>query len=277
MAEVSQETAVAGKVFDYAHYQGDSASSDAMRKEVVDQLKIGSGTPGFDEGLNQRLVDSGTLPDLLIKDWGKLDTDNDSKISYNEVLDAARSDDPLVRLLGQSINDNKIPGSIDPVSMYPQMDYALAQKDAFEVPEQRPGGDAPLTPPGADIPAAAAVPPTPEAAAALLDLQNPATSAEAKLKDIAALVKAGQTTATIKDADGSDITVRLAASPISAGNSKDFIHMYAVDPATGKETVMLRGVSDGTNVFKEKDAHGKDVEFVGSKWRQHHPSSMFKV
>ncbi len=300
MPDVSPETTAVAQVFDYAHYQGDAASSDAFRTQVTDLLKAGHDTPGFDEGFTQRLIDSGTLPDLLVKEWAQLDTDGSKKIEYTEILDAAESDDPLRSLLGNVIDRNTIPG-LRTGDAYTPLDYATpvtydsASRFALNTPEQRPIAEGPAVvapippyeiPAGVLLPAevpppipGVALPPaglSAEATAAWSSLQVPGIAPEAKLKAITTLVAAGQTSVSIKDADGTVLNVRLEVSPISEGSSKNFVHMFAVDPATGKETVMMRALTDGTNFFKQRDANGEEVGFIGSKWMKNHPGSMFK-
>ncbi len=280
MPDYTVEANAAAKVYDYAHSGPETASTNAFRDELATILKSGNMSSGFSEDVNQRLIDSGTLGDLLIKDWSKVDTDNSGDVSYNESLTAYYSEDPLVAILGKAMNDGSIAGSINPETMLPGMTYDAAKKAALETPERRPDSDfAPVVPPVGDVPAGQVLPPaalTPEGTAALADLQNPALSAEGKLKAITTLVAQGQTTATIRDADGSAITVRLEVSPISEGNPKSFVHMFAVDPTTGKESVMMRAISDGTNFSKQRDANGEEIGFVGSKWMKNHPGSMFK-
>lgn len=109
---------------------------------------------------------------------------------------------------------------------------------------------------------------------ALETLGSANASTEDQLQAIKTLVEAGQTTATIKDADGTELTVRLEVQPISEGSDRSFVHMFAVDES-GRETVVLRAVSDGDGFAQQRDADGNLVSYVGSRWKERHPESIF--
>lgn len=115
--------------------------------------------------------------------------------------------------------------------------------------------------------------PTPEEKA-LETLGSKDASTEDQLQAIKTLVEAGQTTATIKDADGTELTVRLEVQPISQGSDRSYVHMFAVDE-TGRETVVLRAVSRGDEFAQQRDANGNPVSYVGSRWSKAHPESVF--
>ncbi|MBX9950534.1 MAG: hypothetical protein K2Y39_15305, partial [Candidatus Obscuribacterales bacterium] len=109
---------------------------------------------------------------------------------------------------------------------------------------------------------------------ALDTLGSKDASTEDQLQAIKTLVEAGQTTATITDADGTSMTVRLEVQPISEGSDRSFVHMFAVDES-GRETVVLRAVSDGEGFAQQRDADGNLVSYVGSRWKERHPESIF--
>ncbi len=105
-------------------------------------------------------------------------------------------------------------------------------------------------------------------------LQSPDSSVTDRLKAIKALVAEGQTTATIKDSNGDELNVRMEVIPV-AGSSRSMVQMFATDPATGKEYVVLRAISDGDTFTQQRDANGQEVDFVGTRWQANHPDSMF--
>ncbi len=105
-------------------------------------------------------------------------------------------------------------------------------------------------------------------------LQSPDSSVTDRLKAIKALVADGQTTATIKDSNGDELSVRMEVIPV-AGSSRSMVQMFATDPATGKEYVVLRAISDGDTFTHQRDANGQEVDFVGTRWQRNHPDSMF--
>lgn len=105
-------------------------------------------------------------------------------------------------------------------------------------------------------------------------LQSPTATTIDQLKAIKGLVNSGETTATIVDQDGNTINVRMEILPVSGDRS--LVQMFAVDPNTGKETVILRAVNDGGDNFrKQTDANGNEVDFVGTRWKRDHAGSIF--
>ncbi|MBS1957742.1 MAG: hypothetical protein JST89_26390 [Cyanobacteria bacterium SZAS-4] len=109
---------------------------------------------------------------------------------------------------------------------------------------------------------------------ALSTLSDQDATSEQKLAAIKTLADAGQTSVTITDADGSTIQVRLSVQPISKGSDKEFVQMFAVD-GHGKESVIMRAVSDGDSFVHQRDAKGNYVSFFGTKWQKDHPDSIY--
>ncbi|MBA3857805.1 MAG: hypothetical protein C0507_12930 [Cyanobacteria bacterium PR.3.49] len=108
----------------------------------------------------------------------------------------------------------------------------------------------------------------------LRDLQDKDSTVEEQLTAVKALVAAGQTTATIEDADGNPLTVRMDVQPVSEGSDRSYVHLYAVDES-GRETVILRAITDGDGFAQQRDGNGNPVSYVGRKWSQNYPDSIF--
>ncbi len=109
---------------------------------------------------------------------------------------------------------------------------------------------------------------------ALATLSDVNSSTEDQLAAIKTLVAAGQTTATIRDADGTSLNIRLEMQPISEGSDRSYVQMFAVDE-NGREMVVLRAVTDGDGFAQQRDANGNFVSYVGRKWGEQHPDSVF--
>lgn len=109
---------------------------------------------------------------------------------------------------------------------------------------------------------------------ALATLSDVNSSTEDQLAAIKTLVAAGQTTATIRDADGTSLNIRLEVQPISEGSDRSYVQMFAVDE-NGREMVVLRAVTDGEGFAQQRDANGNFVSYVGRKWGEQHPDSVF--
>lgn len=105
-------------------------------------------------------------------------------------------------------------------------------------------------------------------------LNDPARSTVEQLSAIKKLVENGTSTAMLTDADGNQINVRMEVVPIE-GSSRSMVHMFAIDPATGKETVVLRAINDGDNWLHQRDKHGNEVDFVGTRWKRDHAGTIF--
>lgn len=105
-------------------------------------------------------------------------------------------------------------------------------------------------------------------------LKNPESTTVQQLAAIKKLVDNGITTAIISDADGNPLNVRLEVVPI-AGSDRTMVHMFAIDPTTGKESVVLRAINDGENWNKQRDQNGNEVEFVGTRWKNNNPGTIF--
>ncbi len=109
---------------------------------------------------------------------------------------------------------------------------------------------------------------------ALTRLSSADSSTEDQLAAIKTLVEGGQTTATLRDADGNALNIRMEVVPISEGSDRSYVQMFAVDE-NGRETVVLRAVSDGNGFSQQRDADGNLVSYVGSRWSSRHPESVF--
>ncbi len=105
-------------------------------------------------------------------------------------------------------------------------------------------------------------------------LNNPESTTVQQLAAIKKLVDNGITTAIISDADGNPLNVRLEVVPI-AGSDRTMVHMFAIDPSTGRESVVLRAINDGENWNKQRDQNGNEVDFVGTRWKNNNPGTIF--
>lgn len=115
---------------------------------------------------------------------------------------------------------------------------------------------------------------SPEQSENLNTLNSKTASVKERLKAIAKLVESGKTTTTITDSDGTKFDVRMEVVPV-AGSSRTMVHMFATDPQTGKEFVVLRAIQDGDQFTHQRDESGNEVDFTGTRWRQNYPQSMF--
>lgn len=108
----------------------------------------------------------------------------------------------------------------------------------------------------------------------LRDLQDEDSTIEERLAAVKSLVAAGETTATIEDSDGNPLRIRMEVQPVSEGSDRSYVHLFAVDE-NGRETVILRAMSAGDEFTQQRDGNGNPVSYVGKKWGEQHPDSVF--
>lgn len=106
-------------------------------------------------------------------------------------------------------------------------------------------------------------------------LENPGSTTEQQLQAIKDMVASGTPPTSIVDEAGNTINVRMEVVPVSEGSDRSYVHMFAVDPQTGREIPILRAISDGEGFVNQRSADGEEVSFVGTKWKKAHPDTMF--
>ncbi|MBC7999560.1 MAG: hypothetical protein IAF58_16535 [Leptolyngbya sp.] len=106
-------------------------------------------------------------------------------------------------------------------------------------------------------------------------LENPGSTTEQQLQAIKDMVASGTPPTSIVDEAGNTINVRMEVVPVSEGSDRSYVHMFAVDPETGREIPILRAISDGEGFVNQRSANGEEVSFVGTKWKKAHPDTMF--
>lgn len=106
-------------------------------------------------------------------------------------------------------------------------------------------------------------------------LENPTSTPEQQLQAIKDLVASGTPPTSIVDANGNTINVRMEVVPVAEGSDRSYVHMFAVDPATGAEMPILRAVSTPDGFEHQRSADGEEVTFVGTKWKRNNPDTTF--
>ena len=201
---------------------------------------------------------------LLAKEFQNLDTDGSGGVSYLEMLTGTESTNASTKKAAEIANDRALNYINGNGAMAEDFTMDDVMRDAQWHPED-------VNPP-IEQPIVTPVSP----GDSLSTLSSPTATTEDQLKAIKTLVQNGQTTATITDSDGNTLNVRMEVLPI-AGTDRSMVQMFAVDPSTGKQTVILRAINDGDAFTHQKDENGNEVEFVGSKWKRNHPDSIFST
>lgn len=100
------------------------------------------------------------------------------------------------------------------------------------------------------------------AAVAKAALENPAATAQEKLRAVEKLLSTGVDKLEITDKDGTTRQLRLELD-MSVG--KPLVHVFTNEG--GKERVLLRAVSNGDGSYKnQRDKNGREVGFYGDWW-----------
>ncbi len=195
---------------------------------------------------------------FLASQFPNLDTDGDQTVSYPELIAASQNPNPDIANAAQIAAAHHLTelngGSYTSFTMQDVINDGQPPQNA---PEPAP---VPSRSPSADL--------------AALTAAN--SSIEDRLKAVKNLVESGQPPTSITDANGNQLSVRLEEIPIK-GSSRSMVQMFATDPATGKEYVVLRAISDGDSFSHQKDKNGQEVDFEGSRWKQMHPDSLFSA
>lgn len=248
----------------------------------------------------QQLVDNNILPSLVLEEFPHMDGNGDNSVDYNELMTASESEDTTMRLAAYQANRFGVNGKF-PSTNYESFSYddAVADVEARgeavrpEVPtveteetsetEEETTAETPQDP---DLYQHTGDETTPEGENQPLEvtvngwdplavLQNPDMDAEDQLNCIMALVQSGNPPTTIKDENGNDIQVRMEVVPVAEGSDRSYVHMFGIDPATGREIPILRAINDGTTFEHQRSADGEEVPFVGTKWKKAYPNTMY--
>lgn len=103
-----------------------------------------------------------------------------------------------------------------------------------------------------------------EVAEAMDVLENPKASPEDKLKAIEALHAAGKEEIVLLD-HGKPVRCRIAIAPVAPGSDRNYVHLFAEDE-NGKERIVLRAIEREGQYYRQVDAHGRPLNYVGDVW-----------
>lgn len=291
--------AIADKGYDVVTAKGEAS----QRQDFVNVLDLYGVKPDSSQmaDATAALERQDLLPTLIVQNFDQLDRNGDGTVRYGEMLETYYDPnaDTLNKLLAGWAAGSKVshdaqnadftrnqaelfasatrPKELDTSHTYSADGTQLATTDQAQITEYQPDRPWPaeymMPPDMAQAEEAKAADPK---AYALSILQNAESTPEAQLKAVQDLVNMGETTATLTDKDGNTMNVRFSAQPIKEGSSKSYVHMYAVDE-NGKESIVLRALSDGGNIIHQRDKNGNLLDFVGSKWLANHTNSFFDL
>ncbi len=233
-----------------------TSANDALEQQYADFMKTPA-DPNSEDANERYIAES----QFLASQFKNLDGNDDGSVDYRELLDSTQSSDEDVRKAATIAADHHMTElGGDSYTSFTMTDVINDGRTREPDPDTDDSGFD-TDGDGED------------GSESLNVLKDSDSSIEDRLKAITSLVADGTTTATITD-NGVELNVRMEVVAIP-GSSRTMVHMFAIDPATGKESVILRAIGDGDTFTKQRGADGQEVDFVGTRWQRNHADSMF--
>ncbi len=258
---------VASAVYDASEKKG----NDNVRQQAVDLLSEPSAQANLGD-VTKQLEATGTLPQLVISEFGRLDGDGNGSISKEELdtVTANPETDALTKMAADYATQNFY-GINDADDSWGSNLFDNDQIEMNEINQFRDNARANRTAEPQELYGAERVinNQTPESELNDLLTRN-ASSPEQQLKAVEALLAQGKTSFEMTDLDGNKYDVSINVQDLGGGTK--VISLQANDD--GKTYPLLRGVSRNGVYSQQQNGNGP-VDWYGTKWQQNHPDSAF--
>lgn len=258
---------VASAVYDASEKKG----NDSVRQQAVDLLnEPANQTTAARDGIAQQLEASGTLPQLVISEYGNLDGDGNGSLSREELSNAATNGDALTQMAAKYATE-KFDAITDVDDAFGSQWFDNADIDMVELNQFRDNARNARTMEPSEVykPDRVIDEKTPESELNDLLTRN-ASSPEQQLKAVEALLAQGKNSFEMTDLDGNKYDVSINVQDLGGGTK--IISLQANDD--GKTYPLLRGVSRNGVYAQQQNSNGP-VDWYGTKWQQLHPDSAF--
>ncbi len=257
-----------------AVYKSTEHSTDSVaRQQAVDLLNEPDVNAHLDE-VTQQLEASGTLPQLVISEFGRLDGDQNGSISAEElkaVLDS-KDTDALTRMAADYATKNFYPiNDADDQYLGAYFDNDQIEMSEISAFRDKARNDRTLEPNEIYTADRVINDKTPEAELNDLLTSN-ASSPQQQLKAVEALLAQGKNSFKMTDLDGNQYDVSINVETAKDGTKT--IGLFGNDD--GHTFVLLRGVSRN-GVYSQQTNGGDLVSWYGTKWAKLHPHSAFAL
>lgn len=262
-----RETASA--VYRSSEHQGD----DVARQQAVDLLNEPDVKTKLDD-VTQQLESTGTLPQLVISEFGNLDGDKNGTVSWDELQKVSTGDsaDALTKMAANyalkqwdAINDTD---DWPVFNMLPDSEINMNEINLFRDSKRASRTQEPSEMYKADRVISVD---TDESELQTLLTRN-ASSPQQQLKAIESLLAQGKNSFEMTDLDGNQYNVSINVQ--DNGNGVKVISLQANDD--GKTYPLLRAVNRN-GVYEQQRGNNGPVDWYGSKWQQLHPGSAFAI
>ncbi len=259
----------ASAVFKSSEHKGD----EAFRQQAVDLLN----QPDMKDNLGavtDMLEKTGTLPQLVISEYERLDKDGNGSVSQSELQGIMHDDsaDALTKMAATYANKQYWAiNDADDWGMGSLFDNDMIEMG--EITAYRDAARAGRTAEPSELYRADRVINQDTSVSDLNSLlTRGASSPQQQLKAVEALLAQGKTSFEMTDLDNNKYTVSINVQ--DNGNGVKFISLQANDD--GKTYPLLRAVSRNGVYEQQRNANGP-VDWYGSKWQQLHPGSAFAL
>lgn len=259
----------ASAVYESSEHKGDNAA----RQQAVDLLNEPD-VKGNLTAVTQQLESTGTLPQLVISEFDRLDGDGNGNLTWDELQKASTggSADALTKMAADyaikrwdNITDSDdLPG----LNWLPDNEISRDEINKFRDSQRASRVAEPSEMYKADR---VINNETPENELQTVLTRN-ASSPQQQLKAIESLLAQGKNSFEMSDLDGNKYNVSINVQ--DNGNGVKVISLQANDD--GKTYPLLRAVSRN-GVYEQQRGNNGPVDWYGSKWQQLHPGSAFAM
>ncbi len=258
----------ASAVYESSEHKGDNAA----RQQAVDLLNEPD-VKGNLTAVTQQLESTGTLPQLVISEFDRLDGDGNGNLTWDELQKASTggSADALTKMAADyaikrwdNITDSDdIPG----LNWLPDNEISKDEINKFRDSQRASRVAEPSEMYKADR---VINNETSENELQTLLTRN-ASSPEQQLKAIESLLAQGKKSFEMTDLDGNKYTVSIN---VQKDRGVEYISLQANDD--GSTYPLLRAVNRN-GVYEQQTRDGQPVSWYGTQWQQLHPGSAFAM
>ncbi len=285
----------------------DGGVSGAVAERLISEVNgairgggLSQGPADYDRAATQ-LREQGILPNLILREFNRLDNDRDGRVSETElrrVIGMGRNADFLTAVAARGLRGTlqDMGGERDPRTGEYSVErsrfeaYVRARQQPVapqERPPAQPARPGETRPPGEARPPAEATPaprpqappelhPNPAAQRQIDILQAGSGSPQERLAAVAELARLGVSRITLTDSNGDRINCRIQVSRVAPGSDRSYVHLFGRN-GNEREEVLLRGVEQNGQFSQQQRADRSAAGYAGDNWTRSRPTSVLGV
>lgn len=271
------------------------AAAERLISEVNGTIRgnrLPQGAADYDRATTQ-LREQGVLPNLILREFNRIDNDRDGRVSeaeLNRVIRMGRNVDFLTGVAARGLRGTlrEMGGEVDPRTGEYSVErnrfeaYVRARQQPVAPQERQPAQPArpgETRPPGEATPRTQAPPemhPNPAAQRQIDILQAANGSPQERLAAVAELARLGVNRITLVDSNGDRINCRIQVSRVAPGSERNYVHLFARNE-NGREQILLRGLEQNGQFTQQQRADRSAAGFAGDNWTRSRPTSILGV